>query len=236
MRAIFTFLTFVLATPFAEGQRFLRSSGQARSDAQSQLSLADGELNGMARELFLMSESNIDWELQPPSLSDLDGSLKRHVEQFLDGGLTLKLSKNRGKYGMRAVGTMPNGKKLRAFWRQAVRAPLEPADAQSMSYDDAVCRRLFGVEFEVVLPPLPGKKALPSIIYQIPVEAGRLNPKSIVPRSSGNIKVFPEGRQGDAIEKVGEGRVGLRMGAGIVDPAWAKGRAPFRIGRKLGIL
>ena len=104
------------------------------------------------------------------------------------------------------------------------------------SYDSAVRSRLTTVEFEVVLPPMAKKsKKLPTVVYTIAVEPGSMNPKAIVPRGAGKIKIYPEGRSSEPIE-AGPGNIGLSMRAGLVDPAWAKGKAVFRKGRPAGVI
>lgn len=205
------------------------------SDARSETKLEENEsASGMTREMFLMKE--IDWELHLAEFSKIkDGKLRRHIESFLKEPVTLKLSTRKGKYGLRAMGQLPSGKRLRAFWRQTGGGALPKGDFLSASYDDAVRTRLSMLEFEVQLPPLGKKKGLPSVIYSVAVEPGTMNAKAIVPRGAGVVKVLPKGRNDEKEEiSLGKSMVSLPMRAGIVDPGWAKGRAVFRNGRSTG--
>ena len=149
------------------------------------------------------------------------------------------LQQKQGKYGMRAVGIMDNGQKLRAFWRESppgLTKQLAASDFLEASYDDAARSRLSVVEFEIQLPPVDKKsKKLPSVVYSVAVENGSMNPKAIIPRGAGRIKVYPQGRESEPIE-AGTASVGLSMRSGLVDPSWAKGRMAFRRGRSTGVI
>lgn len=220
-------------------QRFLRSSSSMDSDFRGEMKLDENEsLSGMTREMFLMQD--IDWQLQPPILksdSELDTKVKSHVQKYLARHpIQLKLLKKKGKYGLRAVGQTSTGQKLRAFWRQGVTDRIKSSDFLHVSYDDAVRSRLFTVEFEVVLPPMRGGKKLPSVVYQLPLEPGSMNPKSMVMRGAGKVRVYPQGRGEGApcVEDAGICNASVSMKPGLVDPSWAKGRAIFRKGRSLG--
>lgn len=210
------------------------------SDARNELKLEDNEsANGMSREMYLMK--SIDWELHPTDFSGIkDASLRRHVESFFKQPVVMKLSPRKGKHGLRAMGQLPSGKRLRGFWRQVGGMPLKSSDFLTASYDDAVRTRLSILEFEVQLPPLNKKtKTLPSVIYSVAVEPGSMNAKSIVPRGAGIVRVLPHGHSPSAKEEslhLGKAHVGLPMKAGIVDPGWARGRAVFRKGRSTGMV
>ena len=220
----------------ALAQRFLRSGSQMENDFRGEMKLDENEaLSGMTREMFLMQD--VKWELQPPVLdAKLEPKLKSHINKYFQSPMQLKLMKKKGKYGLRAVGQLDNGKKLRAFWRQGVVERLKASDFLEVSYDEAVRSRLFAVEFEVQLPPLKrGDKNLPSVVYQIPLEPGSLNAKSMVPRSSGSVRVYAEGRSAPAIN-AGTCNAGVTMKPGLVDPSWAKGRPVFRKGRSVGLM
>jgi hypothetical protein len=174
----------------------------------------------------------------PPDLEGVSGSLKRHVLKYMKDPLTLSLQKKTGKYGMRAIAKTESGQKLRAYWRESppgTEGSLLPSDFMEVSYDRAVRSRLSVVEFEVQLPPRGKSKKLPSVVYSIAIESGSMNPKSIVPRGAGKVKVYPEGRGSSPIE-AGTGNIGLKMRAGLVDHGWAKGRSIFRRGRPVGII
>jgi len=227
----------------ASAQRFLREgfSNTMESDFRGEMALDDmGSPSGMTREMFLMQ--NVEWELEPPAINDdvVDSRLKRHIRKFLSAPIQLQLLKKQGKYGMRAIGTMEDGKKLRAFWRQGAsgRRKMKAQEFLEASYDDAVRSRLFMVEFELQLPPMKRKgdqSDLVSVVYQVALEPGTMNPKAMIPRGSGRILLYPEGRESQFC-MAGTCNVGLNMRAGIVDPSWAKGRRFFWKGRSPGVI
>ena len=237
MARVFFFLSFLSLIVGTSAQGFLREgfSSQMGGDARNEAKLEENEsASGLTREMFLMKE--IDWELHPADFSNIkDASLRRHVESFLKQPVTLKLSTRKGKYGLRAMGQLPSGKRLRAFWRQTGGGALEKGDFLTASYDDAVRTRLSMLEFEVQLPRVSKKGGLPSVIYSVAVEPGTMNAKAIVPRGAGKVKVLPSGRTEDKQEiSLGRSLISLPMRAGIVDPGWAKGRPVFRRGRSTG--
>jgi hypothetical protein len=230
-------LMLLQCAALTRAQRFLREgfSNQMEGDFRAEAALDDNQsLSGMTREMFLMQD--LEWELQPPtSLNLSDRGLERHVKKYTQHPISLKLLKRQGKHGLRAIGTTDDGKKLRGFWRQATATSrLKSSDFLEASYDDAVKSRLFLVEFEVQLPRY--KKHQPAVVYQVAVEGGGMNPKAMVPRGDGTIKVFPAREQGGTPEMAGTGPVGLRMKAGVVDPGWARGRAILRKGKSAGFI
>lgn len=252
------FLVTLLSAPqwFVAAQGFLRDgfSNSAGNEMKGEMKLdEDQQVAGMTREMFLMQD--MEWELQPPALDeadDLDGRVKSHVQKYMKAPITLKLNKRKGRFGLRAVGQMKNGKKLRAFWRQGAissSAPsqrLKASDFLTSSYDEAVRSRLFMVEFELQLPPVSKRsKVLPSVVYQVAIEPGSMNTKAMVPRGAGKVRIYPQGR-GDAAAAdapaptcvdAGTCHVGVvSMRAGIVDPGWAKGRSILRKGRPTGVV
>jgi hypothetical protein len=139
-------------------------------------------------------------------------------------------------------------------------------DFLKASYDDACRSRLFTVEFELQLPPVKasrknkGKRMhrssnsnnaaiLPSIVYQVALEPGSMNPKAIVPRTASRVYIYPTGRQTTSTEtpnpvskqpdriEIGKAYVSATaIKPGIVDPSWAKGRPIFRKGRNSGLM
>jgi hypothetical protein len=228
------------ALDVAQAQRFLREgfSNQMESDFRGEMKLDENEaLSGMTREMFLIQD--LEWELEPPMIkANLDGKLQRHMRKYLDAPIQLKLLKNKGKYGLRAVGVLPNGQKLRGFWRQGSpsQMQLKASDFLEASYDDAVRSRLFVVDFEIQLPPLGKGKGLPSVVYQVAVEPGSMNPKAYIPRGSGRILVYPSGHEQSSCVDAGTCNVGVSMRAGLVDPTWARGRPFFRKGRSPGLI
>lgn len=239
----FRVIYFFLLLLNVSAQRFLREgfSNSLESDFKGEMRLEDNEsASGMTRDMSLMKDVN--WELQPVDFHRVENArLRRHLESFFNKPVTLKLSTRKGKYGLRAVGQLQSGKRLRAFWRQAGgSSQLKVNDFLSAKYDDAIRSRLSMIEFEVQLPPSEKKsKVLPSVIFSVPVEPGTMNPKAIVPRGAVNVRVLPEGHRSEDVYPVldvGKAHVSLPMRAGLVDVGWAKGRSVFRKGRVNGII
>jgi len=209
------------------------------SEFKAEMGMDDTDVSmpGMTREMIGMQD--VEWELEPPSSLHVPNNpqLTKYLKKYLNKPISLKLNKRRGgKLGLRAVGVTSEGKKLRAFWRPAQSRPqARNTDFLEMSYDEAVSARLAGVEFEVQLPRF--QKVVPSVVYQISIESGVMNPKAIVTRGDGGVKVFPA-RDKDATScvEVGTGKVGMRMKPGIVDPSWARGRTILRKGRSAGYI
>jgi hypothetical protein len=222
---------------------FLREgfSSKMESDFKGEMRLEENELsNGMTREMFLMKE--VEWELQPMDFSGVsDARLRRHVQSFFNGPVKLKLSSRRGKYGLRAMGQLESGRRLRAFWRQSMggAASAKGTDFMHMSYDEAVRSRLSALEIEVQLPPMKNnknKKQLPSVVFTVCVEPGTMNAKAVLPRGPAGVKILPEGHDVKTEVIPAGGTAGMSfltvpMKGGLVDHAWAKGRAVFRRGR-----
>lgn len=237
---LFRLLCFLFLVQ-VKAQRFLREgfSNQMESDFKGEMKLDENEsASGMTREMFLMKE--IEWEVQPVDFKKIkNAKMRRHLESFFNEPVKLKLSARKGKYGLRAVGQLQSGKRLRAFWRQKGGAPrLKTSDFLSVDYDDAVRTRLSVVEFEVQLPPADRKsKTLPSVIFTVAVEPGTMNAKAIIPRGTGTVRVLPDGHgMGEKAStlEAGKAYVSLPMRAGLVDPSWARGRSVFRKGRFTG--
>lgn len=270
-------LLLILATTYqtVHGQRFLRQGFSNNEDFGSEMKLDESDSNNafdMTREMFLMQD--LLWQIQPPIVplqlqqKISNPILRNHIQKYINTNqpIDVRLLKKRGKFGLRAVGRTADGKKLRAFWRQSVVPPVGPPpppssstsvksppqrgiDFLKASYDDACRTRLFTVEFELQLPPVSKKEKniLPSIIYQVSLEPGSMNPKALVPRSAGRVYVYPTGRtisatagstnaKPDKIE-VGKAYISAApMKPGIVDPSWAKGRPIFRKGRNSGLM
>lgn len=211
-------------------------SSKVGSDARNKIKDEAGAANGMTREMFLMKDKT--WELQPVDFSCInDLKLRRHCQKFLSHPIQMKLSNRKGKFGLRAQGQLKSGKRLRGFWRQSTLAA-KGEDFLKLTYDEAVKQRLTTIEFEVQLPPTDKKsRKLPTVIYSIVVEGGAMNPKAIVPRGAGNVRVLPGGHSDEEeVDTINAGKahVSLPMKSGIVDPGWAKGRLIFRKGRPTG--
>lgn len=174
----------------------------------------------------------------PPDLEGVSGSLRNHILKYLKDPVKLSLQRKQGKYGMRAIGKTEAGQKLRAYWRQCPPGTTDKLTATELleaPYDSAARSRLSMVEFEVQLPPMKKSKKLPSVVYSVAIEPGSMNPKAIIPRGAGKIRIYPEGRGSESVE-AGPGNIGLSMRAGLVDPSWAKGRIVFRKGRSAGVV
>lgn len=225
----------VAGNPLREG-----FSSKVGNDARSRMKLDDaGAANGMSREMFLMKDKQ--WELQPVDFSGIkDAKLRQQCEKFLSKPIKMKLSGRSGSYGFKAQGRLASGKRLRGFWRQLDGREQAGADFLTMPYDEAVRQRLSTVEFEIQLPPTSkkGKKVLPSVIYSVAVEPGAMNPKAVVPRGSGSVRILPgghgDGGEAETLDLPGKAYVSIPMGAGLVDPSWARGRMVFRKGRPTG--
>jgi hypothetical protein len=139
---------------------------------------------------------------------------------------------------------------LRAFWRVQTTPPPTTGrpDFTRFSYDDAVRLRLPVAEFQVQLPPLKGSpprnggpnrgsggdnknsgggSELPTVIYQVPFDNGSMDPKCLVPRTTGRVTVRYQGYE--YVVDHDQCRIGTCAARlGVVDPSWARGRAVFR--------
>jgi len=136
------------------------------------------------------------------------------------------------------------------------------------SYEDCLFRRNGKlVEIEVLLPrgkrgkgaPRPGL-APPSLVYQVPIIGGVVNPLGMVAQGRATVALYPRGRSLSATA-AGGGRGGPRaarkaqpdappdeaiplgmvdfhlpIGSGLVDPGWAKGKRVFWKGRSVGVI
>jgi hypothetical protein len=223
-------------------QRFLRQGFSNQEDFGAEMKVEESDQNvDMTREMFLMQD--LPWQIQ--AADDCyrrirDPALRRHVQKYVGGkqSVDLRLLKKRGPFGLRAVGRTNAGTKLRAFWRPAVVENRGGIDFLQASYNDACRSRLFTVEFELQLPPLSVKQksALPSLIYQVSVEPGSMNPKALVPRSAARVFLYPPGGRKERIA-LGSAYVSAApVKPGLIDPSWAKGRPIFRRGRNSGLM
>ncbi|KAG7342561.1 hypothetical protein IV203_007654 [Nitzschia inconspicua] len=263
--SLFLLCLTVLLLPTSVESNFLRDgfSSKIGNDAKSRMKLDDagGAAAGMSREMFLMKDRQ--WELQPLQSVDFtaikDMSLRKQCQRYLQQPVRIKLSQKRGKYGLRAVGELPSGQRLRGFWRPASGSGSgigsgTGSDMLKIGYDEAIRQRLTTVEFELQLPSSSSSSSrgrrnkqnaeskktssLPSIIYSITMEPGAMNKKAVVPRGGGSVRILPHGH-GDGGEssttiEVGKAYVTIPMRNGLVDPGWAKGRMAFRRGRSVG--
>lgn len=217
--------------------RFEGFNSQMANDARNELALDESESSsGMTREMFLMQE--LAWELQPIDFRNVqDGKLRAYLQSYLKDPIKLKLSRRKGKYGLRAIGQTGSDRKLRAYWRQAKGAP-KAGEYLDMSYEDAIKSRLSMLEFEVQLPPRDRNGNIISLIYTCGFEPGTMNSKSIVPRGAASVEVLPNGRDSTDAKvqsiQAGKAHICLPARAGLVDPGWARGRSIFRFGRSTG--
>jgi hypothetical protein len=237
-RTLLWFLIGAWWCELASAQRFLRQGFSNQEDFGAEMKVEDADrATDMTREMFLMQD--LPWQIQSFSgaCHIRDPALRRHVQHYL-GPIDVRLSKQRGPWGLRAVGRTASGKKLRAFWRPALVGELRSGvDFLQASYDEACRARLFTVEFEMLLPPISKRHtARPSLVYQVSVEPGSLNPKALVPRSAGRVFLLPPGERKNRIA-LGTAHVSAApIKPGLVDPSWAKGRPIFRRGRNSGLM
>mmetsp|Transcript_54240 Transcript_54240/g.131605 ORF Transcript_54240/g.131605 Transcript_54240/m.131605 type:complete len:239 (+) Transcript_54240:78-794(+) len=236
-----------MISPVSAGLRDSFTSVGKEAKANMKLDNA-GATNGLSREMFLMKDKL--WEIHPADFSGLkDKDLKSHCEKFLSRPVIMKPSNRPGKYGFKASGTIVGrgkspGKKLKGcYWRQRDGNDRRGSDLLKIPYDEAVRQTLPTIEFELQLPPLrkkggTSKPKRVTVVYSVAVEGGAMNPKSMVPRGSGSVKVLPDGhRDGAEAETLtlpSKAYVGIPQGAGLIDRAWARGNTVFRRGRPTG--
>ena len=194
---------------------------------------------GMTQEMIMMK--NQEWQLDPIDFKKVtDKKLRKHLQAFLGKSTRVKVTNLPLKKGLgyRAMGKTASGRKLRAAWRAGTRRDeIKSKDIANQSYDEAVRRRQGAshVNIELMLPPMKGSKDLPSLVYDVVVERGSVNPEAIIARSEGRVTLYPKGYKNKTEkEDVGTARASMPMKAGLVDPAWARGRIVFRKGRSVG--
>lgn len=198
-----------------------------------------GTAFGLSRLMTMAQASK--WEIQSLALDEdaVDEKTRFHILKYLGKPFNMKLYQKSGKLGLVATAELQSGKKLRALWREgSIENQRESVDLLKASYDEAVESRMAAMEFEVLLPSRRknGKKALPSVVLQVPIETGSLNTQVVVSRGSGTVRVNPQGRDGPSFF-AGICMVGSApCKPGIIDPNWARGRTVFRKGRSAGLL
>lgn len=196
---------------------------------------------GMTQEMIMMK--NQEWQLDPVDFSRIqDAKLRKHLRNLVGKPTRIKVTNLPLKKGLgyRAMGKTANGRKLRAAWRAGTRRnEIRSKDMVNVPFDDAVRRRQGAshINIELMLPPVKGSKDLPSLVYDVVVEKGSVNPEAIVARSKGTVTLYPKGykHKEDKVD-VGSARACMPMKVGLVDPAWARGRTIFRKGRPVGQL
>jgi len=194
---------------------------------------------GMTQEMLMMK--NQEWQLDPIDFSKVkDKKLKKHLQGLLSKPTRVKVTNLPLKKGLgyRAMGKTASGRKLRAAWRSGTRRnEIKNKDIIHEPYDEAVRRRQGAshVNIELMLPPMKGSKDLPSLVYDVVVERGSVNPEAIITRNEGKVTLYPTGYKNktDKVD-VGDARASMPMKAGLVDSAWARGRITFRKGRSVG--
>lgn len=194
---------------------------------------------GMTQEMLMMK--NQEWQLDPIDFSQISNKkLKRHLKSLVGKPTRIKVTNLPLKKGLgyRAMGKTANGRKLRAAWRAGTRRnEIKNKDIVHEPYEEAVRRRngAAHVNIELMLPPVKGSKDLPSLVYDIVVERGSVNPEAIITRNKGKVTLYPKGYKNktDKVD-VGYAQACMPMKAGIVDPSWARGRTIFRKGRSVG--
>lgn len=253
-----TFLFFLLPSVSAQTSR--RGATYSYDDEESE----DAVTSGVSNDLTLLRGSSwnlqplqVDSDHQSADASKYMG----HIQKYLSKSLEVKLSGRQGKNGMRAVGRTPDGTKLRMFWRGHADRLVASDDLLKLSYDDAVKKTVPTCELEIQLPPVGktprGKKPLlPCVIYTISFERGQMDKEKLVPKHTVDAKFLLRGKERADINankkktyskygppdeskvatgsRIGHARLTAPMKAGLVDPAWAKGRAIFRKGRPTG--
>jgi hypothetical protein len=249
LHAVFLVLLFyIIPLVFAaRGGGFLRDGFNNRMEREfgSEASQQVDELGGMSPEMLVLK--NQEWELggvrqQLNVITDKD--LRKHVQQFIakpalikGTGVAVRTASN---VGYKAVAKTAQNKKLRAVWKQGtVTNRVTSRDLLSVSYDDAIRRRTGAthVQWELILPPVPGSRTLPSVVYTVPIQLGSVNPEAVVVSSEGSVVLYPNGSK-DKANKIELGTVSVTMAmkAGLVDPSWARGRTIFRKGRSVGFV
>jgi hypothetical protein len=236
---LLTLLAALLLETEARGA-FMRDGFNAGMDREfSPENQEIDDSGGMTQEMIMMK--NQEWQLDPIDFSKVpNGKLKRHLKGLVGKPTRVKVTNLPLKKGLgyRAMGKTTNGRKLRAAWRAGTRRnEIKNKDIVHEPYDEAVRRRQGAshVNIELLLPPIKGSKELPSLVYDVVVERGAVNPEAIITRNKGKVTIYPRGykNKSDKIE-VGDAQVSMPLKSGIVDPAWARGRIIFRKGRAVG--
>jgi hypothetical protein len=215
------------------------SSGMDREFSPEGQEIDDS--GGMTQEMIKMK--NQEWQLDPIDFTKIaDKKLRKHLQTILGKPTRIKVTNLPLKKGLgyRAMGKTANGKKLRAAWRAGTRRnEIRSKDIVNEPFDDAVRRRQGAshINIELMLPSVKGSKDLPSLVYDVVVEMGSVNPEAVVARSKGTATLYPKGYKHKEYKvDVGTARACMPMKAGLVDPAWARGRTIFRKGRSVGQL
>ena len=162
-------------------------------------------------------------------------------------------------------GLSPTARRIRATWTTTGPRVLSPTDQDgsclSLDYDAAALTAHSRMEVEVTLPRSRRMGQSPVVVYTFPISDGNMaGAGTYIPASAGSVRVYPAGRRrrpqqqekdgfqvGKIQTEVAEdkedggvdvGRVSAHVsaGQGLVDPSWARGRAVWRQGRRVGHL
>ena len=241
-------VAFPQVTLAARGGGFMRDGFNNRMEREfTPESSGVDELGGMTPEMLVLK--NQEWQLEPPnqhvvSNTIRDKMLRAHVQKFVSKPLRIKGTgvglRTATNVGYKAVAKTHEGKKMRAVWKRGTvlgERRITSRDMLKVSYDDAVRQRTGAthVSWELILPPVPGTKDLPSLVYTVPIQMGSVNPEAVVATSEGTVTLYPKGSK-DKTNRIelGTARALMPMRAGLVDPSWARGRTIFRKGRPVG--
>jgi len=156
----------------------------------------------------------------------------------------------------------PTARRVRATWTTTGPRAVSPQDQDGaclrLDYD-AACLTAHGrMEVEVTLPRLRGTGKSPVVVYNFPISQGNMEGgNTYITAGAGSVRVFPAGRTGQRVREkdgfqagkiqteaeeeeggvdVGRAAAHVSAGQGLVDPGWAKGRAVWRQGRRVGVL
>ena len=167
----------------------------------------------------------------------------------------------RSKVGLGLPLISPTAKRIRATWTTTGPRVLSPADQDgaclTLDYDSACLTAHSRLEVEVTLPRMRRTGKNPVVVYNFPISQGNMEgANNYITASAGSVRIFPTGRtnrrqqekdgfqagkiQSETEEEggveVGRASAHVSAGQGLVDPGWAKGRAVWRQGRKVGNL
>ena len=159
----------------------------------------------------------------------------------------------------------PSIKRVRAAWSTSGPRMLSVNEQNSqtflkMDYDAASQTAHSRMEVEITLPRGRKTGKNPTVLYTFPVSEGNLGDGSTyISASSGTVTVFPNGRvkkasdsmnfsggmvarsmEGETEDEggvdIGKSAAHAAGGQGLVDPSWARGRAVWRRGRRVGVM
>ena len=167
----------------------------------------------------------------------------------------------RARVGLGLPLVSPTARRIRATWTTTGPRVLSPADQDgaclALDYDSACLTAHSRLEVEVTLPKVRRTGKNPVVVYNFPISQGNMEgANNYITASAGSVRIFPTGRtnrrqqekdgfqagkiQSETEEEggveVGRASAHVSAGQGLVDPGWAKGRAVWRQGRRVGNL